>query len=147
VYSSTGHHLDPAVVRLAWRVLGPSRFLTVSDTTAALGLPDGKQRLGDQDVVIRDGAVRLADGTLAGTAASLIGCLRELVRVTGCSPDEALATATATPARLMGDASRGRLTPGARGDLVLLTEDFRVVATVVCGEVVYDAREAGLALG
>ena len=142
-----GHHLDPAVVRLAWRALGPSRFLSVSDTTAALGLPDGIQRLGDQEVVIRDGAVRLVDGTLAGTAASLIGCLRELVRVTGCSRDEAIATATSTPAWLVGDQSRGFLTPGARGDLVLLTEDLRVVATVVGGEIVYDAREAGLALG
>lgn len=137
-----GHHLDPAVVRLAWRVLGPSRFLSVSDTTAALGLADGAQRLGDQEVLIKDGAVRLADGTLAGTAASLIYCLRELVRVTGCSHDEALTTATATPCRLLGDASRGRLDPGARGDLVLLTEDLRVVVTVVGGDVVYDARTA-----
>ena len=142
-----GHHLDPAVVRLAWRVLGASRFLSVSDTTAALGLPDGSQRLGEQEVVIRNGAVRLTDGTLAGTAASLIGCLRELVRITGCSRDEALTTATATPTGLMGDPSRGRLEPGARGDLVLLTEDLRVVATVVGGEVVYDERVRGLALG
>lgn len=135
-----GHHLDPVAVRLAWRVLGPARFLSVSDTTAALGLADGVQRLGDQEVLIRNGAVRLADGTLAGTAASLIDCLRELVRVTGCSPDEALLTATTTPSGLIGDASRGRLDPGARGDLVLLTEDLQVVATVVGGEVVYDAR-------
>lgn len=135
-----GHHLAPSVVRLAWRVLGPTRFLSVSDTTAALGLADGRQRLGDQEVVIADGAVRLPDGTLAGTAASLVDCLRELVRVTGCASDQALATATSTPAALLGDGSRGRLEAGCRGDLVLLTADLEVVATVVAGEVVYDAR-------
>jgi N-acetylglucosamine-6-phosphate deacetylase len=135
-----GHHLAPSVVRLAWRVLGPERFLSVSDTTAALGLADGRQRLGDQEVVIADGAVRLADGTLAGTAASLVECLRELVRVTGCSTEDAIATPTSTPAALMRDASRGRLEPGCRGDLVLLSEDLEVVATVVAGEVVHDAR-------
>ncbi|GAB6987090.1 N-acetylglucosamine-6-phosphate deacetylase [Nocardioides pyridinolyticus] len=54
-----GHHLDPLFVRAAWRALGPSRFLSVADTTAALGLPDGPTRLGDQDVVMAAGTVRL----------------------------------------------------------------------------------------
>ncbi|HYF74548.1 MAG TPA: N-acetylglucosamine 6-phosphate deacetylase, partial [Nocardioides sp.] len=44
-----GHHLDPLFVRTAWRTLGPDRFLSVSDTTAGLGLRDGPARLGDQD--------------------------------------------------------------------------------------------------
>jgi N-acetylglucosamine-6-phosphate deacetylase len=97
-----GHHLDPLFVRTAWRALGPDRFLCVSDTTAALGLPDGPARLGDQDVVVNAGTVRLADGTLAGSAASLADCLRVLVAQTGCSLEEAVATATTTPLRVLG---------------------------------------------
>ena len=73
-----GHHLHPATLSAFWRALGPDRFLAVSDTTAALGLPDGPARLGDQEVVVADGTVRLADGTLAGSAASLIACLEVL---------------------------------------------------------------------
>lgn len=97
-----GHHLDPLFVRVAWRALGPERFVSVSDTTAALGLPDGPARLGDQDVVVADGTVRLADGTLAGSAASLLDCLRLLIAQTGCTLDEAVATATTTPLALLG---------------------------------------------
>ncbi|GAA4706801.1 N-acetylglucosamine-6-phosphate deacetylase [Nocardioides conyzicola] len=97
-----GHHLDPHFVRAAWRALGPTRFLSVSDTTAALGLPDGPTRLGDQEVVVADGTVRLHDGTLAGSAASLLGCLRHLVAQTGCSVEDAVATATTTPLSLLG---------------------------------------------
>jgi N-acetylglucosamine-6-phosphate deacetylase len=97
-----GHHLDPLFVRTAWRALGPDRFLSVSDTTAALGLPDGRTRLGDQDVVVSAGTVRLADGTLAGSAASLLDCLRTLVAQTGCTVDQAVATATTTPLALLG---------------------------------------------
>jgi N-acetylglucosamine-6-phosphate deacetylase len=97
-----GHHLDPLFVRTAWRTLGPSRFLSVSDTTAALGLPDGPTRLGDQDVVVADGTVRLHDGTLAGSAASLLDCLRVLMATTGCSVEDAVATATTTPLTLLG---------------------------------------------
>src|SRR4051794_13211451 len=97
-----GHHLDPLFVRTAWRALGPERFLSVSDTTAGLGLPDGPARLGDQDVVVSEGTVRLHDGTLAGSAASLLDCLRTLVAQTGCSVEDALATATTTPLTLLG---------------------------------------------
>jgi len=115
-----GHHLDPLFVRTAWRALGPSRFLSVSDTTAALGLPDGPTRLGDQDVVLADGAVRLEDGRLAGSAASLLDCLRVLVATTGCSVEEAVATATTTPLALLG------LTP--RAETITLTADLEMVA-------------------
>lgn len=97
-----GHHLDPHFVRAAWRALGPSRFLSVSDTTAALGLPDGPTRLGDQDVIVSEGTVRLHDGTLAGSAASLLDCLRVLIAQTGCSVEDAVATATTVPLTLLG---------------------------------------------
>lgn len=138
-------HLAPDTVRTAWRALGPERFWSVSDTTAALGLGDGPTRLGDQDVVVVDGAVRLPDGTLAGSASSLADCVQVLWATTGCSLAEALATATSTPARLVGDDSRGSLVPGARGDLVLLDVDsdrrrLEVVATVVGGTVAFDRR-------
>jgi N-acetylglucosamine-6-phosphate deacetylase len=135
-----GHHLHPATLRTYWRALGPARFLAVSDTTAALGLPDGPTRLGVQDVDVRDGAVRLADGTLAGSAADLSRCLALLMRTTGCTLAEATATATTTPARLVGDRTRGSLARGSRGDVVLVDTAhgrFDVVATIVGGEVVH----------
>ncbi|GAA1776563.1 N-acetylglucosamine-6-phosphate deacetylase [Nocardioides hankookensis] len=113
-----GHHLDPLFVRTAWRALGPDRFLSVSDTTAGLGLPDGPARLGDQDVVVSEGTVRLHDGTLAGSAASLLDCLRTLVAQTGCSVDDAVATATTTPLTLLG------LPP--REERIELTDDLEL---------------------
>jgi N-acetylglucosamine-6-phosphate deacetylase len=97
-----GHHLDPLFVRTAWRALGPERLMLVSDTTAALGLPDGPTRLGDQDVVLADGAVRLADGTLAGSATPLGGCVRLLAEIVGVPVEEAAICATTTPLRLLG---------------------------------------------
>jgi N-acetylglucosamine-6-phosphate deacetylase len=132
-----GHHLAPDYVRLAWRTLGPERFLAVTDTTAALGIPDGPSRLGDQDVVIADGTVRLADGTLAGSAAGLPQCLRVLREATGAPLADVVATATTTPARLIGDDTRGSLAPGGRGDLALLDDDLTVRLTVIGGEVAY----------
>ncbi len=135
-----GHHLAPEVLRLAWGGLGAERFLSVSDTTAALGLPDGPTRLGSLEVRVESGAVRLPDGTLAGSASSLADCLAELMRTIACSPAEALHTATELPADLMNEPDRGHLRPGARGDLTIMNDLFEVVATVVAGEVVHDRR-------
>ena len=134
-----GHHLHPSTLQAFWRALGPERFLAVSDTTAALGMGPGHARLGDQDVVVADGTVRLADGTLAGSVASLSGCLAVLLDTTGCSMADAVATATTTPARLIGDRTRGSLDPGLRGDLTIVdtSAGFDVVATVVGGQVVH----------
>ena len=141
-----GHHVDPLTLRVAWRCLGPDRFLAVSDTTAALGLPDGPTLLGEQEVVVADGTVRLPDGTLAGSAASLLDCVGVLLRTTGCTLADAIATATTTPARVLGDARLGRLDDGCPGDLVLLDHDpasgrLDLVATVVAGRVLHDSRE------
>ena len=132
-----GHHLHPATLQAFWRALGPERLLAVSDTTAALGMGGGAARLGDQDVLVSDGTVRLGDGTLAGSAASLAQCLAVLLATTGCSVAEAVTTATRTPAALIGDKSRGSLEPGRRGDVTLVdaSAGFDVVATVVGGEV------------
>jgi N-acetylglucosamine-6-phosphate deacetylase len=136
-----GHHLDPVVTSLVTR-LAPGRISLVSDAIAALGLPDGTHRLGAMEVVVREGAVRLADGTLAGSVAGLDACVRELARVTG-SPAAAVEAVTATPARLLGDADRGHLRPGARADLVLLDADLVVRRTIVGGRTAFEAYGPG----
>jgi N-acetylglucosamine-6-phosphate deacetylase len=130
--------VHPSTLEVFWRALGPERFLAVSDATAALGIDRGHTHLGTLDVQVADGAVRLADGTLAGSAASLSRCLEVLLSTTRCSVAEAVATATSTPARLIGDGSRGSLDRGRRGDVTLVdtSAGFEVVETVVGGEVV-----------
>jgi N-acetylglucosamine-6-phosphate deacetylase len=52
------------------------------------------------------------------------GALRTVVEA-GVDLAVALAAASATPARVLGMADRGRIEPGARADLVVLTPDLR----------------------
>lgn len=135
-----GHHLHPTALAAFWQALGRGRFLAVTDTTAALGMPDGPARLGEQHVVVRGGTVRLADGTLAGSAASLPQCLVVLQRATGCSLAEALACCTTVAAGVLGNDERGHLAAGARGDVTVLDEAGDVVVTVVGGELLHGGR-------
>jgi N-acetylglucosamine-6-phosphate deacetylase len=138
-----GCHVDPAVVALAARALGP-RLSLVTDAVAALGAPPGPLRLGDLTASVSpaDGSVRLPDGTLAGSTLSLDRAVRNLTDFAGVDLPAAVDAVTATPAALLGLADRGVIAPGAVGDLVLLTPAGDLVATVVGGRVVYDARVA-----
>ena len=85
-------------------------------------------------------AVRLADGTLAGSTLSLDRAVRNLVDFAGVTLADAVRAVTSTPAAVLGLTDRGVVAPGAVGDLVLLTPAGEVVATVVGGRVAYDAR-------
>jgi N-acetylglucosamine-6-phosphate deacetylase len=132
-----GIHVAPTAVAAARKALGPDRLMLVTDAVAALGLPAGPLQLGSTAVVAGPSGVRTADGTLAGSTLSMDRAVRNLMAFTGCSLADAVRCASATPAALLGDASRGRLEPGRRGDVVVLSPQGFVVATVVAGEVVW----------
>ena len=108
---------------------------------AALGMGPGTHLLGDYEVFVDETSCRLANGTLAGSILSLDEALRNLIRFSGCSLEEALPTITTTPARAIGlDHERGRVAPGLVADLVLLSPDLRVRGTIVEGKIVYHNR-------
>jgi N-acetylglucosamine-6-phosphate deacetylase len=137
-----GLHVDPAVVAVAARALG-DRLSLVTDAVAALGAPPGPVPLGTltAEVSAADGGVRLPDGTLAGSTLALDQAVRNLVAFAGVPLAAAVAAVTSVPARVLGLADRGTLTPGAAGDLVLLEDDGTLVATVIGGRVAFDRRE------
>jgi N-acetylglucosamine-6-phosphate deacetylase len=60
--------------------------------------------------------------------------VRNAVKLAQLSLDDALRAASLTPARFLGlEHERGALFPGARADLVALTDDVRVVSTWLGG--------------
>jgi N-acetylglucosamine-6-phosphate deacetylase len=134
-----GVHVHPQVVAIAQRALG-ERLTIVTDAVGALGMPPGRQPLGRGEVIVGEDGVRLADGTLAGSNLAMDQGVRNLVAFTGCEAEVAVHAAATAPARVLADQTRGQLIPGARADLVILTDDLHLVSTIVGGEVVHDAR-------
>ena len=108
----------------------------VTDSTSAAGMPDGDYRLGRHVVTKCLGAVRLADGTLAGSALTMDQALRNLVEVLGLSIAEASRRTSTIAAGHAGAQGRGVLCPGAFADLVVLDRTLRVQQVVVEGETV-----------
>ncbi len=132
-----GTHVHPGLIKIIWAVKG-SEVSIVSDAMAALGMVSGRYRLNEFEVIVSETDARLADGTLAGSVLSLDQAVRNLIAFTGCSVVEALAAVTTVPADLLGiGGERGRIRAGMIADLVLLTPELRVAATVAAGQVVW----------
>jgi N-acetylglucosamine-6-phosphate deacetylase len=125
-----GHHLAPETASLAWRA-ARGRLALVTDAVAVAGLGDGDFTFGQFTVTVRDGAVRLPDGTLAGSALTMDAAVRALVAL-GAPLPEALAAASTVPARV-ARVDGGTLAVGAPADVVVLDDDVRVVRTLVAG--------------
>lgn len=126
------HHVHPASFRLAARVMR-DRLLFVTDAMRGAGQPDGPSSLGGQDVVIRDGVVRLANGSLAGSVLTLDQALRNAVSH-GSSLSEASRLVSGNPARYLGLGDRGVLESGKLADMVVLDRDLQVREVWVGGQ-------------
>ena len=126
-----GIHLAPAIVDLFLRAKGEERAILVTDAISATGMPDGTYRLGGMDVEVQAGKCT-HNGKLAGSVLTLDRAVRNVMGFAGCTLQQAVRLATANPARVLGVAA-GRLQPGARADLAVLSPAGEVIRTVVGG--------------
>ena len=126
-------HVAPANLLLTLAA-ARGRVVVVTDAQAPAG-DGGNRRVHRFDgrvVTAMGGAVRLADGTLAGAACPMDGALRNLVGL-GVPLVEAVTAMTRSPARLLGRPDIGRLAPGLPADLVVLGDDLTVAQVLVGG--------------
>jgi N-acetylglucosamine-6-phosphate deacetylase len=130
-----GEHVHPAMCEQVVRLKGASRIALTTDQTAAAGAPAGTFSLSGRTVVSDGKAVRLEDGTLAGSAATMPDLVRVMARVPGVGAARAISLASATPARVVGERRLGRISVGACADLVVLDQDLRVKLTMIRGVV------------
>ncbi len=132
-----GVHVHPAMIKLAIAARGSRDIALITDSIAAAGLSEGEYDFVGRKVVVRDGAVRLANGTLAGSILTLEQAVRNIVTFTGLGWSEAIGMATHNPARIAGVALRkGRVAPGSDADLVALDNEGFVQRTWVRGSLV-----------
>ncbi|WP_308546032.1 N-acetylglucosamine-6-phosphate deacetylase [uncultured Selenomonas sp.] len=127
-------HATPMAQRLAYRVKGRDRVILITDALRACGLGDGPSELGGQRVFVQGERATLADGTIAGSVATMNRCLRLFLENTGASVADAVAMVTKNPAEDLGIyGERGSLTPGKRADITIFDEQIAVYDTIIGG--------------
>ena len=130
-----GHHVSATLMKMLYRAKGAAGICLVTDATAGAGLPDGSRfSLFGKDCIVEGGVCLLADhSALAGSASRMIDLVRTIVRDVDVPLHEAIAMATANPARAIGLATKGRLAVGADADFVVLSPDLEVLRTFIRG--------------
>jgi N-acetylglucosamine-6-phosphate deacetylase len=128
-----GIHLDPTVVQLFLRAKGTQAAVLITDAISATGMPEGRYRLGSFEVEVRGNKCTRGD-TLAGSVLRLDQAVRNVMQFAGWSLEEAVQLATANPAAVIGENSRGVLAAGADADLVVLSPRGEVQRTIISGK-------------
>ncbi len=116
-----GVHVHERMIRLAFTCARPRRVALVTDAVAWRAGSAGEVRM-----ALADGAPRLPDGTLAGSALTMDAAVRFVVNRCGVPLADAVVAASTTPAALLGLEDRGRIAPGQRADLVVLDDDLQL---------------------
>ena len=131
-----GVHIHPSVVRATFKMLGADRIILISDSMRATGMPDGEYTLGGLAVnVTGSRATLVSNGALAGSATNLLDCMRTVVKEMGIPLETAVACATMNPAKSLGAYDKyGSLTPGKKGNVVLLDKELNLKAVIKDGK-------------
>lgn len=140
---ATSAHVHPALLKLALRCKGVEKLSLITDAMALAGLPPGEYKMADGQSVFtspKEDVGRLANGCLCGSVMSLCGAVRNFIKHTGVSLEQALTMVTEAPARAVGIFDRkGSIAPGKDADLVMLDRDLNVRSVMIGGRVMWSA--------
>jgi N-acetylglucosamine-6-phosphate deacetylase len=134
-----GAHVDYAAARVLLRAKGARHVALITDGMPLAGTPDGDGHWEGQRIRVDGGkAVRVSDGTIIGGVITLDQTMRNALAHLGVAPYDAVAMASAVPARALRlDRRYGSLEAGCAADFVLLDDALEVVETWVAGLRVY----------
>ena len=128
-----GHHVHPETMKLALRAKRHDRFLLVSDAMPSVGATTKNFILNGRPVHVEDGRCVDEQGRLAGADLDMASAVRNTVGMLGVPVAQALRMASTHAADFLALRDVGRLAPGQRANLVLLSDTLQVVETWIDG--------------
>ncbi len=131
-----GHHVHPDLVRLLVRDKPDSNIVLVTDSLKPTEQSMGALFANHEEVYFNEGVFhRKADDVIAGSALTMIEGVHNLVEL-GIGMEVAVKMASANPARILGLAKKGVLSPGYAADVVVFDRDFQPRICLVGGRFV-----------
>ncbi|MGF1911010.1 N-acetylglucosamine-6-phosphate deacetylase [Vibrio kasasachensis] len=129
-----GFHVDYANIRIAHKIKG-EKLVLVTDATAPAGADMDYFIFVGKKVYYRDGKCVDENGTLGGSALTMIEAVQNTVEHVGIALDEALRMATLYPAKAISvDHKLGRIKKGMVANLTVFDRDFTIQANIVNGQ-------------
>ncbi len=129
-----GIHVHKGLFKGMCRCVDHDKLILITDSMRAGGLEDGDYDLGGQNVIVKDGACRLEDGTLAGSVLTMNRALRNFNENTEIPLNEVINLATINPAEVIGIGGEfGSLEAGKVADINIVDQQFNIIRTFVKG--------------
>ena len=130
-----GKHLPPELIRLIYKIKGPERIALVTDSLALAGTDQTHGFMQDTEFIIEDGVCKLMDrSAFAGSIATADRLVRVATQEAGISLIDAIRMITATPARIMKLAKKGRIARDMDADLVVFDKEIQIKQVFAKGE-------------
>ena len=128
-----GFHVDYANVRISKKIMG-DKLILVTDATAPAGADINQFNFVGTTVYYKDGKCFGEDGTLGGSAVTMIESIEQCVKFVGIALDEAIRMATIYPAKSISvDNKLGSIHSGKIANLAIFSNNYQVTGTVVNG--------------
>lgn len=135
-----GHHVHPQAAEVLINKVGHDHVALITDCMMAGGMPDGDYILGEFPVVVKDGTVRLKEGSLAGSILKLKEAIKNVVDWELAKPEEAVLMGSYVPAVSCNIADKcGQIKAGRDADFIVLNRDMTLEATYLDGVERYHA--------
>lgn len=130
-----GHHVHPAMLRLAMRATVADQIFLVTDAMPSVGTDERSFSFGGIEINVTDGKCVTADGILAGSDLDMMSAVRNAVDFLNIDLAGAVRMASSLPAQFIGlGAQLGEISPGRQADLVLLSHGGEVAETWIRGQ-------------
>lgn len=113
-----GVHVDYAAVQIAKKAM-KQRLFFITDAVA-------ETTTGEYQHLFRGDRYALPDGTLSGSALTMLQCVKNAVAHVGIDVEEALRMAAAYPAQLLIDKKLGKIEKGYRADFVVIDNNLEL---------------------
>lgn len=126
-------HLPQGLLRLIYKCKGDDGMYLITDGLEFSAFPMEENTVFTQEngvqVVYEDNVMKLADrSALAGSAATLSDCVRNMYKIIGVPLYSAVKMASLTPATVVGyGKKKGAVLPGYDADLILFDDDINKI--------------------
>jgi N-acetylglucosamine-6-phosphate deacetylase len=140
-----GMHISLDMLKIYFRVKDPSSFMMISDGTHFSGAPAGKYKGWDPSMtlnVTEEGFVLSDTGRLCGSSQPVLYGMGNLVEKLQLPMETVIQMAALNPCRKYGfEKKKGSIRIGKEADFVVISDDYKALATYVNGKKAYDRED------
>ncbi len=132
-------HLEPSIYKFVIQNKTLDNILLITDCICAGGLSDDEYTLGGLEVVLKDKACRLKDGTLAGSTLTLNMALKNFTEHSNLNLKDTIKTVTINQAKYLNlDDKIGVIKKGLYSDIIIMDKNYTIKKTFVNGVLEYE---------